>query len=79
MLFLGLRGQAKTRMLRQLVSLLDDALPIVAGSEVHDHPYAPDLSKDARDLVAAQGRATPHPSSGSAARHATRRSSRLQT
>ena len=41
MLFLGLRGQAKTRMLRQLVHLLDDAMPIVAGSEVNDHPFAP--------------------------------------
>src|SRR3954469_19442526 len=58
MLFLGLRGQAKTRMLRQLVHLLDDAMPVVAGSEVHDHPYAP-LSKHARDLVAAQGDETP--------------------
>src|SRR5438552_9462152 len=57
-LFLGLRGQAKTRMLRQLVNLLDDAIPIVAGSEVNDHPYAP-LSKEARDKVAAQGDATP--------------------
>src|SRR5687768_10159711 len=36
MLFLGLRGQAKTRMLRQLVHLLDDAIPVVAGSEVND-------------------------------------------
>src|SRR3954468_16057713 len=58
MLFLGLRGQAKTRMLRQLVHLLDDAIPIVAGSEVNDHPYAP-LSREARDKVAAQGDATP--------------------
>src|SRR5437763_16824985 len=57
-LFLGLRGQAKTRMLRQLVHLLDDAMPIVAGSEVNDHPYAP-LSREARDKVAAQGDATP--------------------
>src|SRR6476469_6457010 len=47
MLFLGLRGQAKTRMLRQLVHLLDDALPIIEGSEVNDHPYAP-LSKESR-------------------------------
>src|ERR1700686_1783537 len=39
MLFLGLRGQAKTRMLRQLVHLLDDAIPIVAGSEVNDNPF----------------------------------------
>src|SRR5262245_17410628 len=40
-LFLGLRGQAKTRMLRQLVHLLDEAVPVVAGSEVNDHPFAP--------------------------------------
>ena len=58
MLFLGLRGQAKTRMLRQLVHLLDDAMPIVAGSEINDHPYAADLAH-ARDLVAAQGDETP--------------------
>src|SRR5690348_13627560 len=44
-LFLGLRGQAKTRMLRQLVHLLDEALPIVEGSEINDHPYAP-VSRD---------------------------------
>src|SRR6516225_3221688 len=50
MLFLGLRGQAKTRMLRQLVHLLDDAIPIVSGSEVHDNPYHP-VSKYARELV----------------------------
>ena len=53
-LFLGLRGQAKTRMIRGLVHLLDDAMPIVAGSEINDHPYAP-ISKQARDLVAAKG------------------------
>jgi magnesium chelatase subunit I len=58
MLFLGLRGQAKTRMLRQLVHLLDESMPIVAGSEVNDHPYAP-VSKPARDLVAERGNATP--------------------
>ncbi len=58
MLFLGLRGQAKTRMLRQLVHLLDDALPIVAGSEVNDDPLAP-ISKNARDRIAAEGDATP--------------------
>jgi magnesium chelatase subunit I len=54
MLFLGLRGQAKTRMLRQLVNLLDEAIPVVAGSEIHDNPFAP-VSKYARDLVAAHG------------------------
>ncbi len=57
-LFLGLRGQAKTRMLRELVRLLDDAIPIVAGSEIHDNPFAP-VSKHARDLIASQGDATP--------------------
>src|SRR3954464_2156993 len=57
-LFLGLRGQAKTRMLRQLVRLLDDAIPVVAGSEIHDHPYHP-ISKYARELVAERGDDTP--------------------
>jgi len=54
MLFLGLRGQAKTRMLRQLVHLLDDAMPIIAGSEINDHPFRP-VSSFARELVAAKG------------------------
>src|SRR3954463_140763 len=58
MLFLGLRGQAKTRMLRQLVQLLDEAMPIIEGSEVNDDPYAP-LSKEARDRVASMGDDTP--------------------
>ena len=58
MLFLGLRGQAKTRMLRQLVQLLDDAIPILAGSEVNDNPFAP-VSRDARDRIAQHGDATP--------------------
>src|SRR4051794_20215765 len=57
-LFLGTRGQAKTRMLRQLVGLLDDAMPVIEGSEVNDHPYAP-VSKEARDKVAALGDETP--------------------
>ena len=54
LLFLGLRGQGKTRMLRMLVQLLDDALPIVAGSEIHDDPLHP-LSKYGRDRVAELG------------------------
>jgi magnesium chelatase subunit I len=58
MLFLGLRGQAKTRMLRQLVHLLDEAIPIIAGSELNDHPYAP-ISRPARDLIADKGDETP--------------------
>jgi magnesium chelatase subunit I len=58
MLFLGLRGQAKTRMLRQLVHLLDEATPIVEGSEINDHPYHP-VSAFARQLVAERGDETP--------------------
>ncbi|MFW6125316.1 MAG: AAA family ATPase [Pirellulales bacterium] len=57
-LFLGLRGQAKTRMLRMLVNLLDDAIPIVAGSEANDDPFEP-VSRHARDRVAEMGDATP--------------------
>ena len=58
LLFLGLRGQGKTRMLRMLTTLLDEALPIVAGSEIHDDPLAP-LSKFARDVIAVRGDETP--------------------
>ncbi len=57
-LFLGLRGQAKTRMARQMTELLDDYIPIIAGSEVNDDPFAP-LSKYARDLIEANGNSTP--------------------
>src|SRR5215469_11191351 len=46
-LFLGLRGQAKTRMARQMVQLLDEYIPYVTGSEVNDNPYNP-ISKFAR-------------------------------
>src|SRR5262249_13569490 len=55
MLFLGLRGPAKTRMLRQLVDLLDDAIP---GSEANDNRLHP-ISRDARDRVGREGDATP--------------------
>jgi magnesium chelatase subunit I len=58
LLFLGLRGQGKTRMLRLLAGLLDEAIPVVAGSEINDDPFAP-LSKYARDLVAERGDDTP--------------------
>ncbi|MCA9078369.1 MAG: sigma 54-interacting transcriptional regulator [Planctomycetaceae bacterium] len=58
LLFLGLRGQGKTRMLRMLTRLLDEAIPVVAGSEIHDDPLAP-LSKYARDLVEEKGDDTP--------------------
>ena len=57
-IFLGERGQAKTRMIRGLTGLLDEWMPIVAGSEINDDPYAP-ISKHARDLVDEMGDATP--------------------
>jgi magnesium chelatase subunit I len=57
-LFLGLRGQAKTRMARQMMELLDEYIPYVTGSEVNDDPFAP-ISKFARDLVANRGDETP--------------------
>lgn len=58
LLLLGLRGQAKTRMLRMLVNFLDEAMPIVAGSEIHDDPFNP-ISKFARERVADEGDDTP--------------------
>lgn len=57
-LFLGLRGQAKTRMARQMTELLDEYIPVVDGSEINDDPFAP-ISKHARDLVARMGNETP--------------------
>ncbi|MHB8440240.1 MAG: sigma 54-interacting transcriptional regulator [Acidimicrobiales bacterium] len=57
-ILLGERGQAKTRIVRSLVELLDEWLPIVAGSEIRDDPSAP-VSKMARELVAEEGDATP--------------------
>ena len=65
MLFLGLRGQAKTRMLRQLVHLLDEAMPVVAGSEINDDPYRPALQ--VRAATWSPSRATTRRSTGSAA------------
>ncbi len=57
-LFLGLRGQAKTRMAREMVSLLDEWIPIVEGSEINDNPFAP-ISLYARDIIEEQGDTTP--------------------
>ena len=57
-LFLGLRGQAKTRMARQMVELLDEYIPVVSGSEISDDPLNP-VSKLSIDLVAEKGDATP--------------------
>ncbi len=57
-LYLGLRGQAKTRMARQMVDLLDEYIPVIAGSEIKDDPLQP-LSRFAKDLVAEHGDDTP--------------------
>ena len=58
MILLGLRGQAKSRILRSLTSLLDGEAPVVAGCEINDDPFRP-LCKRCRDLVAEKGDATP--------------------
>lgn len=57
-LLLGLRGQAKTRMARQMTDLLDEYIPVVAGSEINDDPFNP-VSKYALDLIADKGDNTP--------------------
>jgi magnesium chelatase subunit I len=57
-ILLGLRGQAKSRILRQLVTLLDEEIPIIAGSEVNDHPFRP-ISKYGRELLTQCGDDTP--------------------
>src|SRR5215216_5954205 len=57
-LFLGLRGQAKTRMARQMTELLDEYVPMIAGSEINDDPLDP-ISKYSFDQIAAHGDETP--------------------
>src|SRR5438874_1474153 len=57
-ILLGLRGQAKSRILRQLVTLLDEEVPILAGSEVNDNPFAP-ISKFGRELVTERAEQAP--------------------
>jgi magnesium chelatase subunit I len=57
-ILLGLRGQAKSRILRQLVTLLDEEIPILAGSEVNDNPFRP-ISKFGRQIVEEHGDRTP--------------------
>ena len=58
MILLGLRGQAKSRILRALTTLLDAETPVVAGCEINDDPFAP-LCKRCRDLVSERGDETP--------------------
>lgn len=55
---LGLRGQAKTRLARQMTQLLDEWIPVVQGSEINDDPLAP-ISREAKELIAAKGDQTP--------------------
>jgi magnesium chelatase subunit I len=57
-ILLGLRGQAKTRILRSLTNLLDPYIPVIAGSEINDHPYHP-LSLASREQVQKHGDDTP--------------------
>src|ERR1700742_4779880 len=56
-ILLGLRGQAKSRILRALTTILDEQMPYIAGCEIRDNPYHP-LCKRCRDLVAEKGEAT---------------------
>ncbi len=58
LILLGRRGQAKSRILRSLTSLLDDALPIIAGSEINDNPFAP-ISAYGQRVMAERGDAAP--------------------
>tara|TARA_R110002072_G_scaffold16233_1_gene63728 strand:- start:26305 stop:27771 length:1467 start_codon:yes stop_codon:yes gene_type:complete len=55
---LGLRGQAKTRLARQMVSLLDEYVPVVEGSEINDDPFRP-ISRYAKELISEKGDETP--------------------
>jgi len=55
---LGLRGQAKTRLARQMTQLLDEWIPVVQGSEINDDPLVP-ISREAKELIAAKGDQTP--------------------
>jgi magnesium chelatase subunit I len=58
MLFLGLRGQAKTRLLRMLPLLLDQYIPVIAGTEINDDPLAP-ITKTGKRLISEHGDDTP--------------------
>src|SRR5919197_439757 len=57
-IFLGERGQAKTRIIRNLVNFLDEEVPVIEGSEVNDNPFDP-ISMYGRQLVSERGAATP--------------------
>jgi magnesium chelatase subunit I len=57
-ILLGLRGQAKTRLIRMLVTLLDEFTPYVEGCEIRDHPFSP-ICKACRELIQLRGEDTP--------------------
>lgn len=57
-ILLGLRGQAKTRILRQLTNLLEPEIPVIEGSELNDNPFNP-VSAEGKKIVAECGDATP--------------------
>src|SRR5205809_3217716 len=57
-ILLGLRGQAKSRILRALTTLLDPQMPYIAGCEIHDNPYSP-ICRRCREEIVKQGDATP--------------------
>jgi len=58
MILLGLRGQAKSRILRELTAFLDEVLPVVAGCEINDNPFNP-ICRSCRDLIQEMGDRTP--------------------
>jgi magnesium chelatase subunit I len=58
MILLGLRGQAKSRILRDLTDFLDDAIPVVSGCEINDNPFSP-ICRRCRNLIEEQGDRTP--------------------
>jgi magnesium chelatase subunit I len=57
-ILLGLRGQAKSRILRGLVGFMDAHVPVIEGCEIHDNPYTP-ICRACRERIAAEGDATP--------------------
>src|SRR5437764_10955542 len=57
-ILLGLRGQAKSRIIRQLVGLLDERIPVIAGSEINDDPFSP-ISAYGRQTIEREGDHTP--------------------
>src|SRR5678816_2245664 len=58
MILLGLRGQAKSRILRELTSFLDDVIPVIAGCEINDNPFNP-ICRHCRDLMQELGDRVP--------------------